>query len=250
LCGPTKRQSKRECSLTTRQNHGRAVKHRGQLYGSEFFQRIKRASAIEQKAIRCRHRYARAVTGHRDITGSGAQFISRFAPTASGANGAKKSAVSADSIFIDTGKQLGRIYYFTRARAARRCFCLLSRNRVLFAWTVHNHVSYRRYLRVSFWMVAIFCDVPITFEKFDWSKASQRLDQRDTKLMHMRRSSIIELLKVAANTINPLPSEIMSSNAILNLLFIAISITTIAIPSTSHNGTINIFFLCNAKFIL
>ena len=61
-----------------------------------------------------------AVTGHRDITGSGAQFISRFTPTASGANGAKKSAVSADSIFIDTGKQLGRIYYFTRARAPTR----------------------------------------------------------------------------------------------------------------------------------
>lgn len=118
--GPTKRKQKWGCSLTTQYDHDRTVKYRGQPYGSEFFQRIKRASAIEQKAIPCRHRCARAVTGHRDITGSGAQFISRFAPTASGANGAKKSAVSADSIFIDTGKQLGRIYYFTRARAPTR----------------------------------------------------------------------------------------------------------------------------------
>lgn len=132
MCDPTKRKSKGRCSLTT---HGRinvrAVKCREQPYGSEFFQRIKRASAIEQKAIPRRHRYARAVTGHRDITGSGAQFISRFASTASGANGAKKNTVSADSIFIDTGKQLGRIYYFTRARAPTRCFCLLSESRFI-----------------------------------------------------------------------------------------------------------------------
>lgn len=139
IFGPTKRKQKWGCSLTTQYDHDRTVKYRGQPYGSEFFQRIKRASAIEQKAIPCRHRCARAVTGHRDITGSGAQFISRFAPTASGANGAKKSAVSADSIFID-GKTIGSnlLFHACLRTDARRCFCLLSRNRVLFAWTVHT----------------------------------------------------------------------------------------------------------------
>jgi len=138
---------------------------------SEFFQRIKRASAIEQKAIPRWRRYTRAITGHRDITGPGVQFISRFAPTASGANGAKKSAVSADSIFIDTGKQLGRIYYFTRARAPMRAvvfvFVCFHGSRFIRVDSTHQRVSYRRYLRVSFWMAAIFCDVPITFETFE-----------------------------------------------------------------------------------
>lgn len=70
-------------------------------------------------------------------------------------------------------------------------------------------------------MAAIFCDVPITFEKFDRSRASRRLDQRDTKLMHTRRSPMIELRKEIAKTINPVQSEIISSNAILNLLFLS-----------------------------
>lgn len=166
-------------------------------------------STIEQKAIPRRHRYTRAVTGHRDITGSGAQFISRFAPTASGANGAKKSAVSADSIFIDTGKQLGRIYYFTRARAPTRAVVFVCFRGIAFysrrLYTTAFHTA--DIFECPSGMAAIFCNVPITFEMFDWSSARRRLNQRDTKLMDTGRSSMVELRKGAARAISPLPSE-------------------------------------------
>lgn len=66
---------------------------------------------------------------------------------------------------------------------------------------------------------------------------SERLNQRDTKLMHTGRSSIVELRKGAAKTINLLPSEIIVSNAILNLLIL------FAITSILCNGTIDILSL-------
>lgn len=110
---------------------------------NEFFQRIKRPSAKKQSRASFALR-ARAITGHRDITGCNS--FRALPRTATGANGAKKSAVSADSIFIDTGKQLGRIYYFTRARApfrARCCFCLLSRIQFYtFARRLYIHTAF------------------------------------------------------------------------------------------------------------
>lgn len=137
-------------------NHSRAEQSNSESYRtavrSEFFQRIKRTSAIEQKAIPRQRRYAPAPSQVTEISPGPACNSFRALPRLRRAQTGRKKAPYPQIVYLLIRENNWVEFIISRVPAHRALlFLFVFTDPVLYSHVDCTHrVSYRRYLRVSF----------------------------------------------------------------------------------------------------